>query len=165
MHWLFVRMKNMKMCRAILLGVFVCVVSPGRAMAFGGDDCRKMGQAVFSGVLEKWWDWPLAEQKRRWGLLLPEKVDANRPLVILVHGLDGDEETCWALQGLLQGDGWQTAIFCYPSEEPIAKSAALLRTNCIALRETFPKMKIEMVTESMGGLVAREYVEGEGYAG
>jgi pimeloyl-ACP methyl ester carboxylesterase len=35
----------------------------------------------------------------------------------------------------------------------------------LALREEFPDLRIDLVTESMGGLVARRYVEGPGYAG
>ena len=167
----------MKMQKAFIFAMLLSVSAPGRAMALDWNDCRKAGEAIWNGedfdrgaeVLGRlgWeiWDRPLAEQQRRWGLLLPARVDAKRPLVVLIHGLDGDEQCCQALGQLLGAEGFQTAIFCYPAEEPISRSGAMLAEHCAALRETFPNLKVEFVTQSMGGLVARDYVEGDDYAG
>ena len=106
-----------------------------------------------------------ARQSRRFGLHLPEVVDAKRPMIVLVHGLDGDGCSCGDLAGLIRGDGFQTAMFVYPTERPLAENAAFLARHMLALREEFPDLRIDLVTESMGGLVARRYVEGPGYAG
>jgi pimeloyl-ACP methyl ester carboxylesterase len=106
-----------------------------------------------------------ARQTRRFGLHLPRTVDAKIPLVILIHGLDGDASSCRDLVKLLQNDGFQTATFVYPAERPLAGNAELFTRHLSALHERFPDLRIDLVTESMGGLIARQYVEGPGYAG
>jgi hypothetical protein len=106
-----------------------------------------------------------AAEERKWALYLPGNIDENRPLVILVHGMDGDRASCAELAGLLEKDGVQTGVFCYPAEEPLSRASETLAQNCIALRETFPGLKVDFVTQSMGGLIARDYIEGDGYAG
>ena len=41
----------------------------------------------------------------------------------------------------------------------------LFAKHLAAVRETFPKLTVDVIGYSMGGLVARGYVEGDGYAG
>lgn len=106
-----------------------------------------------------------ARQARRFGLHLPKVVDANRPIVVLIHGLDGDCSSCDDLAGLIRGDGFQTATFAYPTERPLAENAELFGRHMSALHDEFPNLRIDLVTESMGGLIARRYVEGADYAG
>jgi pimeloyl-ACP methyl ester carboxylesterase len=106
-----------------------------------------------------------AAQARNWGLLLPAKVDTNRPLVILVHGLDGDHFGWQPIADLLTASGYQVAYFDYPNDGPIADDAALLATHMTALHETFPQLRLNIITFSMGALVARDYIEGPGYLG
>jgi hypothetical protein len=110
---------------------------------------------------------PLASerQQRRLGLHLPQVVDPDSTLVILVHGLDGDSTCCTDLANLLQSNGFQTATFAYPAEQPLEESSEFFAHNMLALHDVFPNLRIELVTESMGGLVARQYVEGASYAG
>lgn len=126
----------------------------------------------WNGVSEQTFRWTealapdaLARQERGWGLLLPPTVDSTKPLVIIVHGLDGDAQTCRDLQKLLAEDGWQTALFCYPADQSIDASAQLFAQHFAALRDAFSQMKIEIVTQSMGALVVRDYLEGPEYAG
>jgi pimeloyl-ACP methyl ester carboxylesterase len=107
----------------------------------------------------------LARQERGWGILLPSTVDPSRPMVIIVHGLDGDAQTCRDLQKLLADDGSQTALFCYPADQSIDASSRLFAQHFAALRDAYPRMKIEIVTQSMGALVVRDYVEGPDYIG
>jgi pimeloyl-ACP methyl ester carboxylesterase len=106
-----------------------------------------------------------AAQARRWGLALPGRVEPNRPLVVLVHGLDADRNDCVPIGELIRQSGWQVAYFSYPGDQPIDDSAALLARSMQDLRERFPQMRVDFVTHSMGGLIARDYVEGPGYAG
>jgi triacylglycerol esterase/lipase EstA (alpha/beta hydrolase family) len=107
----------------------------------------------------------VADAHRRWGLCLPETIDESKPLIILIHGLDEDASDCRCMQSLLNADGWQTAIFCYPSERPIPANAQLFQQHFEALRETFPNLRISVVTQSLGALVARKYIEGSDYHG
>ena len=72
-------------------------------------------------------------QAEQWGLQLPATLDPGRPLVVLVHGLNSDED-CW-------------------------------RDLAPLLRERHPKLDVRLITHSMGGLIARSYVEGPEYGG
>ena len=106
-----------------------------------------------------------AAQARRWGLSLPARVDTSRPLVVLVHGLDADRNDCIPIGELLRQRGLQVAYFSYPGDQPIDDSAALLGRSMHSLRARFRDLRIDIVAHSMGGLVARDYVEGPDYAG
>ena len=106
-----------------------------------------------------------AAQARNWGLLLDGIIDRRRPLTVLIHGLDADRSDCIPLGNLLRDAGHQVAYFSYPGEQPIADSAALLRRSLASLRGSYPGIRVDIIAHSMGSLVAREYVEGPGYAG
>lgn len=106
-----------------------------------------------------------AAQARNWGLALPAAIDGRRPLVVLIHGLDSDRCDCAPLGILLQNGGRQIAYFSYPGDQPIDDSAALLGRCLKELRSAHPGLSIDIVAHSMGGLVARSYVEGSEYAG
>jgi len=106
-----------------------------------------------------------ARQARRYGLAMPPVVDARRPLVVLLHGLDCGGGYEMPMGEMLREDGFQVAYFTYPNDQPIEESAALLGRRLAAVRETFPGMQVDIVAHSMGGLVARAYVEGPEYAG
>jgi hypothetical protein len=107
----------------------------------------------------------VARQNVRFGLHLPQVVDPARPLVLLIHGMDGDRGCCADLANLLERNGFQAGFFVYPAERPLVESAKLFALNMKLLHEQFPSMQIDVVTESMGGLVARKYIEGPEYAG
>ncbi|MCC6424610.1 MAG: alpha/beta fold hydrolase [Phycisphaerales bacterium] len=106
-----------------------------------------------------------AEQRRTWGLLLPADVKADRPLVVLVHGLDCNRQNWQSMSRLLEEAGYQVGYFSYPSDEPIDQGAQLLTQQMIALRQAFPSLRVDLIGHSMGGLVCRDYVEGDQYAG
>jgi pimeloyl-ACP methyl ester carboxylesterase len=106
-----------------------------------------------------------ARQAKRWGLFFPENLDPNRPLVILVHGLDSDRGMLGPMAELLIQSGYQVGYFSYPGDQPIDDSAATFTAKMQALHSLFPSLKIDIVAHSMGGLVAREYLEGNQYPG
>jgi pimeloyl-ACP methyl ester carboxylesterase len=106
-----------------------------------------------------------ADQMRTYGLLLPSRVDESKPMVVLVHGLDCDKENWRPMAELLTAQGYQVAYFTYASDGPLHDSAAWFGQNMSALHETFPTMRLNVIAHSMGGLVARGYVEGNDYAG
>jgi pimeloyl-ACP methyl ester carboxylesterase len=105
-----------------------------------------------------------AAQRRDYGLKLDE-VDDDGRLVILIHGLDSDRRAWTCLAPLLKREGYKIAYFNYPAAGPIADSAELLTQEMFALRKAFPNLKVDIITQSMGALVARSYVEGPQYAG
>jgi pimeloyl-ACP methyl ester carboxylesterase len=104
-----------------------------------------------------------AAQRASFGILLPTVVDESRAMTILVHGLDCNRWNWYPMSGYLEGRGHQIAYFTYPSDQPLADSAALLRDEIAALRTAYPNLLINLVTHSMGALVARQYVEGDDY--
>jgi len=106
-----------------------------------------------------------ADQKRTWGLLLPKYFDPSKRLVVLIHGLDCNRSNWGGMSELLGSQGYSVATFTYPSDGPIVESVDLLNTDMAALHEAFPQLRISIIAHSLGGLVARGYVEGEKYAG
>jgi hypothetical protein len=106
-----------------------------------------------------------ARQNRRFGLRLPQVVDPSQPLVVLIHGLDGDAASCAALGELLLKDGHQVAYFSYPADQPLERSGELLADRLTQLRHDFPSLHVDLIALSMGGLIARQFVEGPDYRG
>jgi pimeloyl-ACP methyl ester carboxylesterase len=106
-----------------------------------------------------------AAQARNWGLLIPQAIDPSRPLVVLVHGLDADRSDCMPIGQLLQAAGHQVAYFSYPGDQPIIDSSASFGRAISSLQKTYPHLTIDIVAHSMGGLVARQFVEGPDCAG
>jgi len=106
-----------------------------------------------------------AAQARHYGLLMPSAVDPNKPMVVLVHGLDMDGMEWGPLGQLLKRSGYQVAYFGYPDDQPLDDDGQLLAKHLQAVRETFPAMRLNVITYSMGSLVARSYIEGPDYRG
>jgi pimeloyl-ACP methyl ester carboxylesterase len=104
-----------------------------------------------------------AAQRASFGLLLPQTVDESRAMTILVHGLDCNRGNWFPMAGYLEQKGHQVAYFTYPSDQPLADSAAMLRDNVAAFRELYPNLPINVIAHSMGALVARDFIEGEDY--
>lgn len=104
-----------------------------------------------------------AAQWESFGLLLPPSVDETRAMTILVHGLDCNRSNWFPMAGYLEGRDHQVAYFTYPSDQPLADSAQLLRQEVAALHALYPNLLLNVLTHSMGALVAREFIEGDDY--
>ena len=105
-----------------------------------------------------------AGDKNSYGIAMPETVTADKPLTLLIHGLDSRANVWdWMVSTMTQDAGWQPAIFTYPDDGPCVGAAELL-ADCLAdVRLRHPKLAINLLAHSMGGLVSREYVEGPMY--
>lgn len=102
---------------------------------------------------------------RGFGLTLPKTVDPARPLVVLVHGLASDNGIWGSMADQLTADGQQVAYFRYSDVDAISAAGDLL-ADCLAdLRLASPAMPVRVVAHSMGGLVARHYLEGATFHG
>ncbi len=66
---------------------------------------------------------------------------------------------------LLEHNGYQVAYFNYPSDRAIPDDAGVLGKELATLHKTSPALRMNIVGHSMGGLVARSYIEGPAYAG
>jgi len=127
-------------------------------------NCESMSKAV-RGFVARAAPQATAAQAARYGLQTPAHFDPARPLVVLVHGLDCDRANWTDMLSLLEHDGYQVGCFSYPDDQPIADSAALFIRHMTGLRRAYPQGRVDIVAHSMGGLVARAYVEGPDYAG
>jgi pimeloyl-ACP methyl ester carboxylesterase len=105
------------------------------------------------------------EAARRCGLRLPEQVAGAPRLVVLIHGLDSSPEHWRDLTGLLEEEGYAVATLAYPNDQPLDESAALLAGEMARVHGAYPRLAVDIVGHSMGGIIARAYVEGDGYAG
>jgi pimeloyl-ACP methyl ester carboxylesterase len=106
-----------------------------------------------------------AAQSREFGLFVPADLDASRPLVVLIHGLDMDASDWDSISDLLSRDARQIAPFCYPADQPIADDVAMLNNRLARLHRDSPGLKIDIIAYSMGALVARGAIEGPNYSG
>ena len=106
-----------------------------------------------------------ARQARHWGLFVPEHMDVDKPLVVLIHGLDSEKECMASLAELLHQSGYQVGYFSYPDDQAIHDSTLFFAERMIGLRQQFPTLKLDIIAHSMGGLVVRDYIEGNDYAG
>jgi len=106
-----------------------------------------------------------AVQTSRYGLFLPPHIDPAKNLVVLIHGLDCDASMLHPMGIMLEERGLQVAYFSYPGDQAITEDVKLLEKHLSALHETFPGIRVDLIGHSMGGLIARAYVEGDAYAG
>ena len=109
--------------------------------------------------------WTPEDRRPSYGLTLSAPPDDAKPLVVLVHGLDSGAAFWQDLADLLAAEGHQLAYFDFPNDQPIADSAKLLARELQSLHEAHPNLQTALLTHSMGGIVARSYVEGPDYAG
>jgi pimeloyl-ACP methyl ester carboxylesterase len=101
----------------------------------------------------------------RFGITLPEKFDPAKPLLLLVHGIDSDNGMWGSFCQTAGGDGVQSAYFRYDYNSPLVAAGDLLG-DCLAdLLLAHPDLKVNILGHSMGGLVARQYIEGPCYRG
>ncbi|QOV91869.1 esterase/lipase family protein [Humisphaera borealis] len=146
-------------CRAVVEGGALCVrvdrsAIPGDAWAM-----RRTTRLLLTGNAA-------TPKSDRHGLLIPAQYDPAKPLVVLIHGLDSDNHMWGTMVKLLQQEGYQVGSFAYPDDGPIAESGMLLADGLADWRMQYPAAKpVSIIAHSMGGLVARHYVEGVGYRG
>jgi pimeloyl-ACP methyl ester carboxylesterase len=104
-----------------------------------------------------------ADQAKMWGLRVPADLSPSRPLVLCVHGMDSTAGVFDSMSKLLTGQGYQVAYFSYPSDGPVQASADLLADEMARLHRAYPSLRVHLIGHSMGGMVARAYIEGDQY--
>jgi pimeloyl-ACP methyl ester carboxylesterase len=104
-----------------------------------------------------------ADQQKTYGLKLPDGYDPKRPLVVLVHGVDSFDGMWWSMKEHLKEAGYQHAPFNYASDAPINAAVAAFSKEMEAFHAKHPDARVHILAHSMGGLVARGYIEGHRY--
>jgi pimeloyl-ACP methyl ester carboxylesterase len=121
---------------------------------------RKMKRALRNAFLRLV---PGGEKRRRtFGLELDEGwtgAPPERPLVVVVPGLDSTPEEAEPILDMIRGEGCPCGILLFPNDQPVADSARLLSRELRKVSEAQPARRVAIVAASMGGLVARATVE------
>jgi len=116
-------------------------------------------KSLFRDSWTRWWP---SRERRQFGLEGPDGwglAAPDRNLVVLVHGFNSRPEQLAALVDAVRDEGFASAGFRYPNDQPIAESAELLAGELRNLAAAHPGRGVSLITHSMGGLVAREAVE------
>ena len=110
-----------------------------------------------------------AERREAFGLRARESYRANdreRPTVLLVHGLNSTSGSFRHMVPHLEAAGYGVITYDYPVNRDLSESASRFVRDWKALREsTGDRLPWAILTHSMGGLLARDYVEGSKYDG
>jgi pimeloyl-ACP methyl ester carboxylesterase len=108
------------------------------------------------------------------GIHMREPFQPGKIPVLFIHGLASDPQTWSQLEANLLADPafvarFQIWLFRYDTGEPFLTSAALLRRNLAAIRQTYDPMRCDpnlsqmvLVGHSMGGLLAKLQVTTSG---
>lgn len=84
---------------------------------------------------------------------------ADRPLVVLLHGINSNPGGLGSMLDPIRAQGLACATYCYPNDQPIADSAKALAEALNKVKRDAPDREVALITHSMGGLVAREAIE------
>jgi pimeloyl-ACP methyl ester carboxylesterase len=87
-------------------------------------------------------------------LALPKDIKETDRIIVLVHGLEGSQNSFSSFEKRCAKAGIATANFDYPNDGPIISSANALGEQLIQLSGRHPNLKLAIVAHSMGGLVA-----------
>ena len=103
-----------------------------------------------------------SEKGQDYGLVLEENWEdeaTERPLVVLIHGLNSRPEEIEGLLAAVDEAGFARGTFRYPNDQSILDSAELLAKELAKIAQEYPDRSVSLVTHSMGGLVARAVIE------
>ncbi len=89
-----------------------------------------------------------------------------RPTVCLVHGMNSSSGGFVHLIPLIEAEGYGVVLYDYPFDRDLDLSTDQFTRDWTAFRErTGDELEWIILSHSMGGLLARAYVEGESYRG
>lgn len=93
-------------------------------------------------------------------LCAPPALSTEKDTVIILHGIAKDSGSMSPVEAILRADGYKTLSITYPSTEMNLDGIAQhLRTTSLTPAFWAETRKVHIVTHSMGGLVARRYLD------
>ena len=95
----------------------------------------------------------------RGGVYLLEPYDPDRIPVLFVHGAGGTPQDWRYFIDRLDRTRYQAWVYYYPTALPLEFTARSLNKSVSALREEYGFLHLVVTAHSMGGLVARRFVQ------
>lgn len=92
-------------------------------------------------------------------LLEPWNEDDPKPLLLLVHGVNGSPRDFEPLLSALDTDDYRVALFHYPSGLRIEDNAYMLAQTMNDLAIRSPGQRFTLIGHSMGGLIAKRFIQ------
>jgi pimeloyl-ACP methyl ester carboxylesterase len=103
---------------------------------------------------------PLPEWPEGKGLVVGDNFDPAAKTVLFIHGLGAScDGTFGKFTTCCRRDGVQVLSFDYPNQGPVEISGKRLADDLAELSRKYPRLKVAIVSHSMGGLVARDAIE------
>lgn len=143
---------------AVVEGASLTVRIPEGRLAAGG---RADWEARVRGLVER----VEREEKRRerYGLHALRSYRPNdpaRPTVCLIHGLNSTSGVFWHMVAPIEAAGYGVVVYDFPYNRDLDESAAAFRRDWAEFRKRSGDARPwAVVCHSMGGLLARSYVE------
>jgi pimeloyl-ACP methyl ester carboxylesterase len=93
------------------------------------------------------------------GVFFLEPYDAQRTPVLFLSGAGGNPGEWRTMIDALDRSRYQPWVFVYPSGQRLASSAEVLTRSIAALQRQYGVARLYVVAHSMGGLVARDFIQ------
>jgi pimeloyl-ACP methyl ester carboxylesterase len=93
------------------------------------------------------------------GVFFLEPYDPQRIPVLFVSGAGGNPWEWRAIIDALDRSRYQPWVFVFPSGQRLASSAAVLKHSIAALQREYGVSRLYVIAHSMGGLVARDFIQ------
>ena len=110
-----------------------------------------------------------AERRARYGFRSKPSYrpdDPDRPTICLIHGLNSTSGVFLHMVGPLEAAGYGIVAYDFPYNRDLDETSAAFRRDWAEFRRKAGDTRPwSIVAHSMGSLLARSYVEGDGYAG
>lgn len=110
-----------------------------------------------------------AERRDRYGFRARKSYrpeDPDRPTVCLVHGLNSNSGSFVHMVPILEEAGFGVVLYDFPDNQDLDITVPEFQRHWSAFRKrNGDREDWAIITHSMGGLIARAYVEGEAFAG
>ncbi len=104
-----------------------------------------------------------ARRRDRYGMHALESYrpdDPSRPTVCLVHGLNSSSSVFWHMIAPIEAAGYGVVVYDFPYNRGLDESAEAFRRDWAQARKAWgDRRRWAVVSHSMGGLLARSYVE------
>ena len=113
---------------------------------------REVGARTLLALL-----WPFGLPPER--LTDGDAFDRSRPPVVLVHGYGHNRAALWPLSWWLERKGWTTFTFSHQAVETIEVKARRLAGRVEVVRQLAGAQRVDIVAHSMGGIIARYFIE------